>query len=83
VDPEETTSLSEKLASDPHWNPLTAFSLMVFSIFYAPCFVTVVCMARETGGWKWALFSMSFNTVLAFLLATAVYQAGHFLGLGG
>jgi ferrous iron transport protein B len=49
VDPEEATSLSERLAADSSWNPLVAFSLIVFSIFYAPCFVTVVCMARETG----------------------------------
>ncbi len=83
VDPEETTSLSERLASDAHWNPLVAFSLIVFSIFYAPCFVTVVCMVRETGGWKWPCFSMAFNTVFAFLLATSVYQAGLLLGVGG
>jgi ferrous iron transport protein B len=82
VDPEETASLSERLASDAHWNPLVAFSLIVFSIFYAPCFVTVVCMVKETGGWKWPCFSMAFNTVFAFLLATAVYQAGQLLGLG-
>ncbi len=82
VDPEETASLSERLASDAHWNPLVAFSLIVFSIFYAPCFVTVVCMVRETGGWKWPCFSMAFNTVFAFLLATSVYQAGQILGLG-
>lgn len=50
VDPEETASLSERLASDEHWNPLV--SLIVFSIFYAPCFVTVVCMVKEKGGWK-------------------------------
>ncbi|MCG8620054.1 MAG: ferrous iron transporter B, partial [Desulfobacterales bacterium] len=54
VDPEENTSLAERLQSAPGWGPLTAFSLMIFTIFYAPCFVTVVCIARETGSWKWA-----------------------------
>jgi len=79
VDPEETRLLSDKLASAPGWSPLTALSLIIFTIFYAPCFVTVVCIAREAGSWKWGVFSMVFNTVLAFLLATAVYQIGSVL----
>ena len=76
VDPEENASLAGQLQSEPGWGPLTAFSLMVFTIFYAPCFVTVVCIARETGSWKWAGFSVVFNTVLAFGLSVLVYQAG-------
>ena len=80
VDPEETGSLSEKLARAPGWRPLTAISLIVFTMFYAPCFVSVVCIAREADGWKWGAFSMVFNTVLAFTLAVVVYQAGSLLG---
>ncbi len=80
VDTEETGSLSEKLARAPGWRPLTAISLIVFTMFYAPCFVSVVCIAREAGGWKWGAFSMVFNTVLAFTLAVVVYQAGSLLG---
>ncbi len=78
VDPEETGSLSEILAKSPDWGPAVALSLIVFTIFYAPCFVTVVCIAREAGSWKWAAFSMVFNTALAFVLATLVYQIGSF-----
>jgi ferrous iron transport protein B len=79
VDPEETGSLSDVLANDPGWSPLVAFSLIIFTIFYAPCFVAVVCIAREAGSWKWGAFSIVFNTVLAFVLATAVYQIGSFI----
>ena len=82
VDPENSTSLSERLATDPRWNPLVALSLIVFSIFYAPCFVTVVCIVKEAGSWRWGLFSLVFNTVLAFGAATAVYQVGSLLGFG-
>jgi ferrous iron transport protein B len=49
-------------------------------MFYAPCFVSVVCIAREAGSWKWGLFSMVFNTLLAFLLAVLVYQGGSMIG---
>lgn len=80
VDPEESGSLSEKLAAAPGWRPLTALSLIVFTIFYAPCFVAVVCIAREAGSWRWGAFSMIFNTLLAFALAVMVYQTGSALG---
>jgi ferrous iron transport protein B len=80
TDSEDTASLSETLARDPHWNPLMALALIVFVMFYAPCFVTVVCISRESGSWKWGLFAICFNTVLAFSLATLVYQGGRALG---
>ena len=76
VDPGENESLAERLKADPGWNPLVAWSLIIFTIFYAPCFVAVVCIAREAGSWKWGAFSMVFNTGLAFLLSVAVFQIG-------
>ncbi len=80
VDPEESGSLSEKLAAAPGWRPLTALSLIVFTMFYAPCFVAVVCISREAGTWRWGAFSMIFNTLLAFTLAVLIYQTGSALG---
>ena len=80
VDPEEIGSLSEKLAGSPNWSPLTALSLILFTIFYAPCFVSVVCIVKEAGSWKWGAFSMLFNTALAFFLAFLVYQIGTVMG---
>jgi ferrous iron transport protein B len=83
TDPEDNTSLAETLAKDPHWNPVVALALIVFVMFYAPCFVTVVCISRESGSWKWGLFSICFNTGFAFMLATLVYQGGRALGFAG
>jgi len=83
VGPEENASLSDKLAGNPSWSPLAAICLIVFIIFYAPCFVAVVCIAREAGSWKWGVFSMVFNTMLAFTLAVLVFQVGCALGLQG
>ena len=80
VDPETAGSLSETLANDPNWTPLVAFSLIVFTIFYAPCFVTVVCIVKEAGSWKWGAFSIMFNTLLAFILATLIFQIGSAMG---
>lgn len=83
ADDEDNTSLSETLSKDPHWNPVMALALIVFVMFYAPCFVTVVCISKESGSWKWGLFSICFNTVFAFSLATLVYQGGRALGFTG
>ncbi len=83
VDPEESDSLSEILAKTPGWSPLAALSLIIFTIFYAPCFVTVVMIVRESGSWKWGAFSMAFNTTLAFVLAALVFQIGSAMGILG
>ena len=79
VDAGAAGSLSGRLAVEPGWRVLTAWSLMIFIMFYAPCFVTVICIARESS-WKWGLFSMVFNTSLAFSLAVTLFQVGTWLG---
>jgi len=75
IDPEEAAPLSHQIATDPSWNKYTAISLIIFVLLYAPCFVTVVTMAKESS-WGWAVFSTVFNTALGFGLAVAVYQVG-------
>ncbi len=80
ISADESLPLSQALAHSPGWRPLTALSVILFVMFYAPCFVSVICIVRESGHWKWGLFSMGFNTVLAFSLATAVFQFGNLLG---
>jgi ferrous iron transport protein B len=80
IDPDATDSLGKKLAASPNWRPLTAAALIIFIMFYSPCFVTVVCIAREAGSWKWGVFSMVFNTLLASLLAISAFQVGRLLG---
>jgi ferrous iron transport protein B len=82
VDPERSGGLAETLAANPGWNRAVAWSLIIFTIFYAPCSVTVVCIIREAGSWKWGAFSVLFNTAVAFALAVIVYQAGMALGAG-
>ncbi len=74
VDPEDAGSLSERLQSSPGWGPVTAFSLILFTIFYSPCFVAVVCIAKEAGSWKWGAFSMAFNTLLALGVSILFFQ---------
>jgi len=82
VDPEDSSSLKDRLAKDTNWNPVVALAVLAFIMFYAPCFVTVICIAKESGTWKWAFFSMVFNTVFAFLMAVFIFQVGMLMGMG-
>lgn len=82
TDSEESLSLSRRLQKDPQWNPLVALTAMVFIMLYSPCFVTVTCIVKESGTWKWGLFSMVFSTTIAFILAVLLYQIGRALGFG-
>ncbi len=81
VDPDEAGSLSERLKNEPNWNPLLAFTLIIFTMLYVPCFVTVVMIRRESS-WKWAGFSIVFNLIVAYSVALVIRQVGLLLGLG-
>ncbi|GAB1409891.1 ferrous iron transport protein B [Desulfovibrionales bacterium] len=72
---DDEQSFSQRIATAPGWNMAMAISLMIFVLLYAPCFVTVVAIAREAS-WGWAVFSTVFNTVFAFGVAVLVYQIG-------
>lgn len=79
VDTKESSSLGKRLQKDPHWNKGVAVAALLFIMFYSPCFITIVCIAREAS-WKWAVFSMTFNTVFAFTLAVLFYQITRLCG---
>jgi len=54
----------------------TVLALMVFFALCSQCGSTIVTLARETGGWKWAGISFAYMTTLAWLAAVAVHQVG-------
>ncbi len=81
TDPEERGSLSEKLKNSPGWNPLQAFTLIIFTMLYVPCIATVASIRKESS-MKWAGFSILFNLTIAYLAAFIIRQTGILLGLG-
>ncbi len=82
VDPEESESLRDRLRSEPGWTTLTGITLILFVMLYSPCFVTLVCIARESS-WKWMLFSMVSTTGTAYVVALVFHQTGRLLGYAG
>jgi ferrous iron transport protein B len=82
TDGDSRLPLVRALQDDPGWSALRAFVLILFVMLYAPCLVTVVTIGRESGSWKWALFSTCYSTAIAFVTAAAVYRIGMALGIG-
>jgi ferrous iron transport protein B len=82
VDPVMAESLSERLQKEPGWNPVLAFSLIMFVMLYSPCFCTLVMIKKETGKWRWVLFAMFYTTTLAYFLALGIRIVAALLGLG-
>jgi ferrous iron transport protein B len=74
VDVEEFAPLSERLANDPDWSKATALALIVFTMMYAPCFVTMVVIVKETGSRKWGAFTLFGYTIIAFIAAAITYN---------
>jgi len=73
TDVDESGDLISRIQKDDDWTRATAISAIIFVLLYAPCFVTIVVMARESS-WSWAMFALVFNTALAFGLACMAYQ---------
>jgi len=54
-----------------------ALAYLLFVLIYAPCVAVVAAVYRETN-WKWALFSVTYLTGLAWIIATMFYQLMRF-----
>jgi len=59
----------------PDFTPAVALSFMVFILLYCPCIATLTAIVRETGSWKYGVFSVVYNTAVAWIAAFAVYHA--------
>jgi ferrous iron transport protein B len=76
---EADTNLREKLREV--FTPLSAFSFMLFVLLYTPCLVALITVIRELKELRWSLFSISYQLVFAWVMATGVYQVGRLIGL--
>ncbi len=56
-----------------------ALSIMVFFALCAQCSSTLAIMRRETGSWKWPIFTFAYMTTLAYVGAFLTYQVGTWL----
>jgi ferrous iron transport protein B len=85
-DVEDFEGLRSALISDidprtgePVFNLPVALSLLVFFVFALQCTSTIAVMARETGGWKWPMFALSYMLALAWGGAFVTYRISSYL----
>jgi len=57
--------------------PASAFAYLLFVLIYSPCLAALIVLGREAG-WGWMCFSIVYQTVLAWMVATAYYQIATF-----
>ena len=70
---EETVNLSRKLLASGDFTQASALAFLVFILLYFPCIATIAAIGAEAG-WKWATAAVAYNTVLAWVVAWAVYR---------
>ena len=53
------------------WSLATALAFLAWFVFAPQCISTIAVTRRETNGWKWPLFMVSYLFVLAYVAAGA------------
>jgi ferrous iron transport protein B len=79
---EESGSLRAALAQDPEMSPAIALSLLVWFVFAFQCIATLAAVRRETRSWRWPLFLIGYQTVLAWVASFVTYRVATAAGLG-
>jgi ferrous iron transport protein B len=83
---ETSQTLINKLQNEVHtsgpmkgqkvYTPLSAFSFLLFILIYFPCVAVIAAIKKESGKWKWAIFTIFYTTSLAWLVSFLFYQIG-------
>ena len=73
-------TLSERIAG--RWSLATALAFLAWFVFAPQCISTIAVTRRETNGWKWPAFMVSYLFVLAYVAAGITYWTAVAFGLG-
>ena len=57
------------------FTPLVAYGFMLFVLISTPCFATLAAVRREAG-WKAVMFTLFYNTSIAWIISFLIYQVG-------
>ena len=81
---EESAPLKEKLqtATKPNgehvFNPIVAYSFMLFILLYFPCIAALAAIRREAGT-KWMVFEIVYTTAVAWIVSFIFYQVARLI----
>jgi ferrous iron transport protein B len=75
----QASSLGVKLAGK--WSLATALAFLAWFVFAPQCISTIAVARRETNGWKWPIFMVTYLFVLAYGAAGITYWTARAFGL--
>ncbi len=55
------------------FTPASAYSFCIFVLLYMPCLAAIAVMRKETGTWRWPLFTIVYTTIFAWVASFASY----------
>ena len=61
-----------------HFTPLSAYSFLVFVLLYTPCVSVIATMKKEYGS-KMAIFSLTYQLVLAWIVSFLIFNVGNLI----
>ncbi len=83
---EESSELYERMKEDRYthgehigeriFSLPVALSFLAFVLIYFPCLAVIAAIKRESGSWRWALFTMFYTTALAWVVSFVIYNVG-------
>ncbi len=73
---EDDSSRLSSIIAHSGMTPLAAFAFMVFILLYMPCLPACIAIKNESGHWKWAIFTATYTTLLAWICSTLIFQIG-------
>ena len=73
-------TLQQKMAG--RWSLATALAFLAWFVFAPQCISTIAVTRRETNGWKWPIFMVTYLFVLAYIAAGITYWTAVAFGLG-
>lgn len=79
-DEAQLQTLEQRLAG--RWSLATALAFLAWFVFAPQCISTIAITRRETNGWRWPLFMISYLFVLAYIAAGLTYWTAVAFGLG-
>lgn len=62
------------------FTPVTGYAFMLFVLIYVPCVATMATIRSELGS-RYMLFALTYELILAYLLALTVVGFGHLIGV--
>ncbi len=65
-------------AGEKVFNQAVALSFLVFVLLYFPCIAVIATIKRESGSWKWAVFTVFYTTGFAWLISFITYRVALF-----